>query len=115
MDILTPQYGANFVGREIEINELFVKISDSSIVVVKGDRGIGKTNLMCVLIKKLEIEGKKCYFIHRGQFLKEMNEIFKQSLLSKISGFNVSATGFGFQRTSELSEQLPLKKMMDSK
>jgi len=115
MDILTPQYEANFVGREIEINELFRKINDSSIVVVKGDRGIGKTNLMCVLFKKLMYQEKKCYFIYRGQFLKEMNEIFKPSLLSKISGFNVSATGFGFQRTSELSEQLPLKEMIASK
>jgi tetratricopeptide (TPR) repeat protein len=115
MDILTPQYGAKFVGRETEINELFQKTNDSSIVVVKGDRGIGKTNLMCVLFKKLKNEGKKCYFIYRGQFLKEMNEIFKPSLLSKISAFNVSATGFGFQRTSVLSEQLPLKEMIASK
>lgn len=115
MDILTPQYGTNFVGRENEINEFSVKISDSSIVVVKGDRGIGKTNLMRVLAKKLKNEGKKCYFINRGQFFNEINEIFKPSLLSKISGFNISVTGLGIQTKSESIEQFPLKEMRKSK
>jgi tRNA A37 threonylcarbamoyladenosine biosynthesis protein TsaE len=49
--ISDPQYGDNFVGRGEEINELKEKIENNGIVVITGDRGIGKTNLTLVVEK----------------------------------------------------------------
>lgn len=55
--ILDPQYGDNFVGREEEIKELKEKIKNNGVVVVTGERGIGKTNL--ILVVKEDMGRKK--------------------------------------------------------
>jgi hypothetical protein len=61
INILEPQKGDLFVGREEKIKELKEKIGDNGIVVVKGDRGIGKTNLMTVVNESLKSEKKDSY------------------------------------------------------
>jgi AAA+ ATPase superfamily predicted ATPase len=48
INILEPQKGEHFVGRWEKIKELKEKIGNNGIVVVKGDRGIGKTNPLVI-------------------------------------------------------------------
>jgi tetratricopeptide (TPR) repeat protein len=76
MKILEPQYGADFVGRDYEIHELKRKIRNNGVVVVTGDRGIGKTNLIKILQEFFKKE-TECYYIESGLlFSEEMNRIF---------------------------------------
>jgi len=76
MKILEPQYGANFVGRDFEIHELKSKIRNNGVVIVTGDRGIGKTNLMKILEGFFKME-TECYYIETGSiFSIEMNRLF---------------------------------------
>jgi len=65
--ILDPQCGDNFVGRGEENKELKEKIENNGIVVITGDRGIGKTNLTFVVEKVINknkawfLKNKTCY------------------------------------------------------
>ena len=94
LEILEEQYGDRFIGRGEKIKELKAKIRDNHIVVVKGNRGIGKTNLMRVVYKTLKEEGKDCHFI-RGNFHERMGKIFKLPWFKKIHGFSLSVIGMG--------------------
>lgn len=96
MKILEPQQKNHFVGREQEIKELKENIRDNSIVVVKGSRGIGKTNLMMVVKEDLQERGRKCHFINGVLFQKQMEEIFKPSWLSRITEFSSPFGGIGW-------------------
>jgi tetratricopeptide (TPR) repeat protein len=100
MEILEEQYGDRFVGRWEKIKELKAKIRDNRIVVVKGDRGIGKTNLMWVVHKTMETEGKECHFI-RGDFHKRMGEIFKLPWFKRITSVSLPIIGGGAGWTHE--------------
>lgn len=76
MKILEPQYGKYFVGRGYEIEELKRKIRVNGVVVVTGDRGIGKTNLIKIIKQFFEKE-KDCHYIEYGsKFSDETNRIF---------------------------------------
>jgi tetratricopeptide (TPR) repeat protein len=88
--ISDPQYGDNFVGRGEKINELKEKIENNGIVVITGDRGIGKTNLMLVAMEELKKEKKECHHISKGSiFYDRMSEIFKHSWFSKLRGVQI--------------------------
>ncbi|MGB3457931.1 MAG: tetratricopeptide repeat protein [Halobacteriota archaeon] len=77
-----PQYGDNFVGRGEKINELKEKIENNGIVVITGDRGIGKTNLMLVVKEAINekkagfVKKKTCYHVNGSLFYEEMGKIF---------------------------------------
>jgi len=95
MKILDPQYGNNFVGREEEIKELKEKIVNNGIVVIKGDRGIGKTNLIKVVEKAFEKQ-KECHYIESGLlFSDEISRFFLPNKLITGTSGSVSILGFG--------------------
>ena len=76
MKILETQYGKDFVGRDIEVQDLKKKIRNNGVVVLTGNRGIGKTNLMRVLEDFFKKE-RGCHYIENGSlFLKEMSRYF---------------------------------------
>jgi energy-coupling factor transporter ATP-binding protein EcfA2 len=93
--ISDPQYGDNFVGRGEEINELKEKIENNGIVVITGDRGIGKTNLIKVVEKDFEKQ-KECHYIDEVLlFSDEINRfLLPNKLITGTSG-SVSILGFG--------------------
>lgn len=101
MKILEPKYGKYFIGREGEIEYFQQKIRNNGIVVLKGDRGIGKTNLMLALNEKLKNEGKNCYFVNGTLFRMQAEDIFRSSRLSKITGFSFPFLGGGFSKSYE--------------
>ena len=94
--ILDPQYGDSFVGREEEIKELKEKIENNGIVVIIGDRGIGKTNL--TLVVEVAINEKKagflkkriCHHVNGSFFYNEMSKIFAPS--KRITGVSSSVS-----------------------
>ncbi|NAT10912.1 hypothetical protein C4E22_05120 [ANME-1 cluster archaeon AG-394-G06] len=80
--ISDPQYGDNFVGRGEKINELKEKIENNGIVVITGERGIGKTNLTFVVEEAINekkagfLKKKICYHVNGSLFYEEMGKIF---------------------------------------
>ncbi|MCZ7401974.1 MAG: tetratricopeptide repeat protein [Candidatus Methanoperedens sp.] len=96
MIILEPQHGDRFVGRWEKIKELKEKIRDNGIVVLKGDRGIGKTNLMVVVDESSKKEGKDSHLINGQLFDEQMNKIFEPSLLSRITGVSIPIAGISW-------------------
>jgi AAA+ ATPase superfamily predicted ATPase len=94
--ISDPRYGDNFVGRGEKIDELKEKIENNGIVVITGDRGIGKTNLMLVVKEDMEKE-KEFHHISKGSiFADRLSEIFKPPLLSKIKGISTLVGGISW-------------------
>ena len=93
MKILETQYGEDFVGRDFEVQDLKRKIRNNGVVVLTGNRGIGKTNLMRVLEEFFKQE-RKCHYIDSGSlFLEEISRIF---LPEKVrTGFSGSIAGTG--------------------
>ena len=94
--ISDPQYGDNFVGRGEEIKELKEKIENNGIVVVTGDRGIGKTNLTFVVEEAINekkagfVKKKTCYHVNGSLFYEEMVKIFAPS--KRITGVSSSVS-----------------------
>jgi len=94
--ILDPQYGDNFVGRGGEVKELKEKIENNGIVVITGDRGIGKTNLTFVVEEAINekkagfLKKKICYHVNGSLFYEEMGKIFAPS--KKITGVSSSVS-----------------------
>lgn len=96
MKILEPQYGDHFIGRDEEIIDLKNKIGSNGIMVLVGNRGVGKTNLMHVIVKDLKKGGKDCRILDGSLFNKQIEEIFKPSILSRISGLTILSGGISF-------------------
>ncbi|RLI80081.1 hypothetical protein DRP05_01885 [Archaeoglobales archaeon] len=97
MVILNPKFGEDFIGREKEIEELKEKIEKSGIVVVTGDRGVGKTILIHVVKELLEKEPGhfkkwKHYHINGSMFYEKIRGIFKLPFYKRITGIS---TPFG--------------------
>jgi len=93
--ISDPQYGDNFVGRREKINELKEKIENNGIVVITGDRGIGKTNLIKVVEKDFEKQ-KECHYIEDVLlFSDEISRFFLPNKLITGTSGSVSILGFG--------------------
>ncbi|MEA2052568.1 MAG: tetratricopeptide repeat protein [Euryarchaeota archaeon] len=93
--ISDPQYGDNFVGRGEEIKELKEKIENNGIVVITGDRGIGKTNLIKVVEKDFEKQ-KECHYIDDVLlFSDEISRFFLPNKLITGTSGSVSILGFG--------------------
>jgi tetratricopeptide (TPR) repeat protein len=96
LKIFDPQYGNDFVGREEKIEELKGKIKNNGIVVVTGDRGIGKTNLTFVVKKVIEeqkpglLKKKPCYHVNGSLFYADTVKIFAPS--KRVSGFSGSVS-----------------------
>jgi tetratricopeptide (TPR) repeat protein len=96
LKILDPQYGNDFVGREDKIEELKEKIKNNGIVVVTGDRGIGKTNLTFVVKKVIEeqkpglLKKKPCYHVNGSLFYEDINKVFAPS--KRLTGFSGSVS-----------------------
>lgn len=111
INILEPQKGDRFVGRE-EKKELKEKIGENGVVVVKGDRGIGKTNLMVVVDEFLKSEKKDSYLINGQIFDEQIGKIFKPSWLSRITGFSLPIVGGGI--SSGYKESFVLESMEKS-
>jgi tetratricopeptide (TPR) repeat protein len=96
MKILDPQYGDNFVGRGEEIREVKEKIENNGIVVVTGDRGIGKTNLIKVVDEDFKRNKNEEHYIGSGlQFSGGMNNIFLPDKIKTGASGLGSAFGFG--------------------
>ncbi|NQE52820.1 Photosystem I assembly protein Ycf3 [ANME-1 cluster archaeon GoMg3.2] len=100
--ISDPQYGDNFVGRGEKINELKEKIESNEIVVITGDRGIGKTNLTFVVEKATKeekawvfLKKRKCYRVDGSLFYEDMNKIFMPDKISTGASSSVKIPGFG--------------------
>jgi tetratricopeptide (TPR) repeat protein len=100
--ISDPQYGDNFVGRGAENKELKEKIENNGIVVITGDRGIGKTNLTLVVEKATKeekawvfLKKRKCYHVDGALFYEDMNRIFMPDKISTGASSSVSILGFG--------------------
>jgi len=100
--ILDPQYGDNFVGRGEEIKELKEKIENNGIVVITGDRGIGKTNLTFVVEKAMKeekawvfLKKRKCYHVDGSLFYEDMNKIFMPDKISTGASSSVTILGSG--------------------
>ena len=113
MKILETQYGEDFVGREYDIEEGKKKIRENGVVVLTGNRGIGKTNLMRVLERFFK-DYRECHYIESSSlFLEEISRIF---LPKKVrTGFSVSIGGFGFGINNEPRELQLLEYMEKSK
>jgi tetratricopeptide (TPR) repeat protein len=95
MKILDPQYGNNFVGREEETKELKEKIENNGIVVIKGGRGIGKTNLMKV-VEEDSKKRKECHYIEDGLlFSAEVSRFFLPDQIITGASGSVTILGFG--------------------
>ncbi len=94
LKILDPQYGNDFIGREEKIKELKRKVEKNGIVVVTGDRGIGKTNLILVVKEDMGKE-KECHFVNGSLFYEEMGKIFKPPWYKRIHGFSASLIAGG--------------------
>ncbi|VVB92239.1 Photosystem I assembly protein Ycf3 [uncultured archaeon] len=95
MKISELRYGDNFVGRDYEIQELKTKIRNNGLVVVTGDRGIGKTSLMIILNNFFERE-KECYSIEYGSlFSEEMSRIFLPEQITTGFSSSISLLGVG--------------------
>ena len=96
MKILDPQYGDSFVGREEEIKELKEKIENNGIVVIIGDRGIGKTNLTLVVEEAINekkagfLKKRICHHVNGSFFYNEMSKIFAPS--KRITGVSSSVS-----------------------
>ena len=100
--ISDPQYGDNFVGRGEEINELKEKIEHNGIVVVTGDRGIGKTNLTFAVEKAMKeektwvfLKKRKCYHVDGSLFYEDMIKIFMPDKISTGASSSVTILGSG--------------------
>ena len=100
--ISDPQYGDNFVGRGEKINELKEKIGNNGIVVITGDRGIGKTNLTLVVEKATKeekawvfLKKRKCYHVDGSLFYEDMNKIFMPDKISTGASSSGSMLGVG--------------------
>ncbi len=100
--ISDPQYGDRFVGRGEEINELKEKIENNGIVVITGDRGIGKTNLTLVVENAMKeekvgffLKKRKCYHVDGALFYDDMNKIFMPDKISTGASRSVKISGFG--------------------
>ena len=120
--ILDPQYGDNFVGRGEKINELKEKIEHKGVVVVTGDRGIGKTNLTLVVEKATKEEKawvfskkRKCYHVDGSLFYDDMNKIFMPDKISTGASISVSMLDAGVGKTWEPREPSVLQYMKKSK
>lgn len=84
------QLRENFVGRDSEIKQLKGKIERNGVVVLTGERGIGKSSLMEALVDIFDQE-KTCHIIERGSALSsEVERIFKKSKLNSLSVFDIS-------------------------
>jgi tetratricopeptide (TPR) repeat protein len=94
MRILDPQYGDDFVGRGKKVKELKGKIENNRIVVVTGNRGIGKTNLTLVVKEDMGKE-KECHFVNGSLFYEEMDKIFKPPWYKRIHGVSASLIAGG--------------------
>lgn len=94
--ILDPQYGDNFVGRVGKIKEAKENIENNGIVVIIGDRGIGKTNLMLVVEEAINekkagfLKKRICYHVNGAFFYNEMSKIFASS--KRITGVSSSVS-----------------------
>ena len=93
--ISDPQYGDNFVGRG-------EKIKNNGIVVITGDRGIGKTNLTFVVEKATKeekawvfLKKRKCYHVDGALFYEDMNKIFMPDKISTGASSSVTILGSG--------------------
>nr|CBH37274.1 hypothetical protein, containing tetratricopeptide repeats [uncultured archaeon] len=100
--ISDPQYGDNFVGRGEKINELKEKIENNGIVVITGDRGIGKTNLTLIVENATKeektwvfLKTRKCYHVDGSLFYEDMNKIFMPDKISTGTSTTVSMLGSG--------------------
>ena len=115
--ILDLQYGGNFVGRGEEIKELKEKIENNGIVVVTGDRGIGKTNLIKVVEEDFKKQ-KECHHIEYGSlFSSEVSRIFLPDKIKTGASSSLTAVGFGggFGRSWKPKELSILEYMEKSK
>ena len=94
--ILDPQYGDNFVGRVGKIKEAKEKIENNGIVVIIGDRGIGKTNLTLVVEEAINekkagfLKKRICHHVNGSFFYNEMSKIFAPS--KRITGVSSSVS-----------------------
>ena len=94
--ILDPQYGDNFIGRVGKIKEAKEKIENNGIVVIIGDRGIGKTNLMLVVEEAINekkagfLKKRICHHVNGSFFYNEMSKIFAPS--KRITGVSSSVS-----------------------
>ncbi len=90
-----PQYGNDFVGRDYEIQELKSKIRTNGVVVITGDRGIGKTNLMKISEEFLKRE-KECHYIENGLlFSKEIGRFFLPEKIITGASASINVLGIG--------------------
>lgn len=116
MKILETQYGEDFVGRDTEVQDLKSKIRNNGVVVLTGNRGIGKTNLMRVLEEFFKDE-RECHYIESGSlFSTEMSRYFLPEKVE--TGASHSATllgvGGGAGRSWSLREETILEGMEKS-
>jgi len=91
-----PQFGDQFVGRDSEIQKLKQEIFDNRIVVVVGNRGIGKTNLMHVVKTDLTREGQNCYFLNGLFFYEQIDRVFRPSRLFDFTGISFPIGGISW-------------------
>lgn len=95
IDISKIQFGEDFVGRDIELQDLKRKIQNNGVVVLTGDRGIGKTNLMRVLEEFFK-QYRECYYIESGSlFSTEISRYFMPDKVETGASHAMSVGGFG--------------------
>jgi len=93
------------IGRDKEVRILIEYLKKHRIIVITGERGIGKTTLMRLTKEILSRSGKKCYYIDHGSMFSEaMEHIF---LPNKIpTGVSIGPIGISWISKEYLLERM---------
>ncbi|WP_187146222.1 tetratricopeptide repeat protein [Thermococcus onnurineus] len=97
MRILEQQFGDKFIGRTEELRRLtkIIHNRDKNIILVTGERGIGKTNFLKVAAKQFEEQQYKVEYFHGGLIQEEVEEHWFGSFIKRLTSLSLPVIGGG--------------------
>lgn len=96
MRILEPQLDEKFVGRTEELQDLaeIIHTKNRNIIIVTGEKGIGKTNFLKVAAKKFKEQQYEIEYFHGGLVKEEAEEQWFNSF-SRVTSLSLPIIGGG--------------------